>query len=144
MRDDIDAVVRQGRDLVDQDLGALRHRRRRRQPHRVRVTAERVEVARDAAEVVQLRARYAEPVEAEQAVHEHDRERRPALAWPRHPRDALERHDLDARRSPPPREHERGRDDQQQDERGDYDAHPPSLSCRARGAMFTACAGCCF
>src|SRR5687768_16014733 len=66
----------------------------------MRVTAERLEVSYDAAKVMKLHARHADPIEAEQAMHEHDGQRRTALDRTGNRRDAGEVRGLDPH--PPP------------------------------------------
>jgi hypothetical protein len=101
MRDDVDLRVWQRLDRVGERLGAIRHGARARNANRVRVTAERREVPRDTAEVVDLRAGQPDLIEAHQAVDQDHREWRRALAAPDRG---------SAPSSPRSRDHDPGRD----------------------------------
>src|SRR5688572_11134546 len=81
VRDEVDALVRKRRDLVDEDLRTLGNRARARQAYGMCVTTERCEVIDDAPEVVNLDARDADLIETEQTVDEHDGQGR--TAWRR-------------------------------------------------------------
>lgn len=73
VRDQIDARVRQRLDRRDQLACPLGDRGGHRQTDRVGVTAERLEVLGDPVEVVEPCTGDADPIEPEQATHEHYR-----------------------------------------------------------------------
>src|SRR5688572_4338778 len=73
VRDHVDAIVRQRFDRRDEQLRASGYRRDRRKSHGVHVTAERFEMPRDAAEVIEAHAGDADAIETEEAVDEDDR-----------------------------------------------------------------------
>jgi len=85
------ALLQQQLTLQDQLMGAHRdqlaralgHRAGRRQAHRMCVTAQGLQMSRDAPKVVEPGTRDADPVESEKSVDQHDRQRRAALRWAR-------------------------------------------------------------
>ena len=91
VRDDVDLVVTERFDLLDESLRAIGNRGRARQPHGVGVAAERLEVLDDPAEVMDTQAGQAGPIEAEQAMNEHDRKRFAGPGAAGYELDALER-----------------------------------------------------
>jgi hypothetical protein len=89
--DEVDALVGQGVDRGDERARARGDRGGGGQADGVGLTAEGLEVARDAAEVIEPGARHADAIESEKSVDEHDRERCAALDRARDPDDAVER-----------------------------------------------------